>query len=145
MITGDQLRAARALARLTIQELADLAVINKMTIVRIEAGARANRLTLLHLQEILEAQGIAFIEADDHGGSGVRFKLGVEADLARKKKSATDDGEAGDGLKALYPELADFWIEHPEALARLSDEGRRTISEAALGDPRALDDLAARP
>jgi|GEM_PF-1101611 len=145
MITGDQLRAARALARLTIHDLAELAIVNKTTIVRIEAGARANRLTLLHLQEVLEERGIIFIDADEQGGSGVRFRIGVEADLAKKKKGTTDDGEAGDGVKALYPELADFWIEHPEALARLSNEGRRAISEAALGDPRALDDLASRP
>ncbi|WP_127079689.1 helix-turn-helix domain-containing protein [Rhodomicrobium lacus] len=144
MITGDQLRAARALARLTIQELAELATVNKATVVRIESGARANRLTLIRLQEVLEEHGITFIDADDTGGSGVRYRLGVERQTSGAADN-TSSSEDGSGVQAQYPELADYWIEHPEALARLSDEGRRAISEAALGDPRALDDLAARP
>ena len=76
MITADQIRAARALLRWSAQKLADESGISWRTIQRLESVAgvpSANSLTLLRIQETLEAAGIEFIE-ENGGGPGLRLK-----------------------------------------------------------------------
>ena len=62
-MNGDQLRMARALLRLTVRELAQAAGVDKMAIVRFEAGRNPHAATLTKLQGALEERGIVFIGA----------------------------------------------------------------------------------
>ncbi|WKL23715.1 helix-turn-helix transcriptional regulator (plasmid) [Agrobacterium tumefaciens] len=75
-ITGAQIRAARALKRWTLQDLADRASMGLSTIRRAEAEDGVPTITTANLKLIqmtLEDSGIEFIEANG-GGVGVRFK-----------------------------------------------------------------------
>ena len=89
-VTGEQVRMARALLRLTMKETAKLAGIDQGTIVRIEAGFNAYALTLQHLRQVLEAAGARFIDPveGDHG-PGVAIKWGIASTgpPARRRRS----------------------------------------------------------
>ena len=64
MVTGAQIRAARAMLRCTAQELSDLAGVGIQTIKRFEAvdGVPPSRSsTLMDVRSALEAAGIEFI------------------------------------------------------------------------------------
>lgn len=77
MIYPSQIKAARALIGMNQLELAELVGVSAATIKRIEASGNELRFkvdTMLRIQEALEAHGIAFIDADDVGGAGVRLK-----------------------------------------------------------------------
>lgn len=79
MITGTQLRAARALIGWTSQKLADESGVHYATISRAEQfdGVPSIRATTLaQLQETLESAGIMFQSPGDtrDGGPGVRLK-----------------------------------------------------------------------
>jgi transcriptional regulator with XRE-family HTH domain len=139
MITGDQLRMARAALRLTVKDTAELAGIDKGTIVRIEAGEKAYRLTLLRLQEVLEARGVLFLEQEEGvSGRGVRFKWGIETATTRTQGRSADGGDGG-SLKALDPESAAHWAAKPEAWFRLSEISRAVLSREMFGDAEAAD------
>lgn len=74
MITGDQIRMARAALRLGVRELAALAGVAAMTVTRLEnnqSGGLAK--TLRKVQQALETAGVEFI-AENGGGPGVRLK-----------------------------------------------------------------------
>lgn len=63
MISGGQIRAARAYARLSAAELAELAGVARMTVVKAERVDGVPRLTVNNLrsiQEALERVGIVF-------------------------------------------------------------------------------------
>ena len=79
MITGEQLRMARAALRLTVEATAELAGVNKGTIVRVEAGERSYRRTLKDLREALEKSGVVFFDPVKgvHSG-GVALKCGTQ-------------------------------------------------------------------
>ena len=73
-ITGGQIRAGRALARLTIEELASLARVGVQTIRRAEAVDGPVSLLPNNSSAIraaLEASGVEFIP-ENGGGAGVR-------------------------------------------------------------------------
>jgi len=76
MITGSQIRAARALLRWSGRKLASASGVSWPTIQRMEAafgvppGLTKN---ILAIKETLEAAGIEFIDTNG-GGAGVRFK-----------------------------------------------------------------------
>ncbi|WP_049779298.1 helix-turn-helix domain-containing protein [Rhodomicrobium vannielii] len=144
-ITGDQLRMARAALKLTVRDLAEITGIDKSTIARAEAGGRAYYATMVKLQEALESNGVAFLDPTDERGAGVALKLGVEPSRKSEATGTAQDEQGKGGLRALDPVLAKFWTERPDKFARLSEDGRRAISEAALGDPEALDDLSVLP
>ena len=79
MITGSQIRAARALLGWTTQHLADQSGIHFATISRIEQqdGTPSTRTnTLRSLQSALESGGVIFLETGStrDGGPGVRLK-----------------------------------------------------------------------
>jgi len=60
-MTPDQCKAARAMARLSQQQLADLADVAKATIANFETGNRKPyKRTLDALQSTLEARGVQF-------------------------------------------------------------------------------------
>jgi transcriptional regulator with XRE-family HTH domain len=75
LVTGNQLKAARALAGVDQQEVADSAGVNVNTIRNMEArGAKpitSSAVTVHRVQLALEALGIEFL---DHGQPGVRLR-----------------------------------------------------------------------
>ena len=78
MLTGAQVRAARALVRWSAQELAKRSRVGVSTVQRIEAVEgvpSATGTNLEAIQSALEAAGVVFIDQDD-GGPGVRLRQG---------------------------------------------------------------------
>ena len=73
-MTPAQCRAARALLRWTVKDLARESLVGEDTINRFEAESRPNRTfrprTLRSLQDALERAGVKFL--DDHDGVGLR-------------------------------------------------------------------------
>jgi len=131
-ITGDQLRMARAALKLSIQEVSRRTGIDKSTIVRAEAGGNTYYQTMIKLQALLEAEGVEFIDpVEGQRGAGVALKWGIEP-AKRLPGSRTEEGEDGGALQALDHDLADF-MSSPVWL-KLSEDGRRAISEAAFGE-----------
>ena len=77
MLTGSQIRAARAFLRWSAQELADRSGVGLRTLVRAEAVDGVPRTTVNTLDAIqltLERAGIQFIDANTAGGPGVRLR-----------------------------------------------------------------------
>ena len=91
LTTGNQLKAARALAGIDQQELADTAGVNVNTIRNLEGrGAElitSSVVTVRNVQLALEALGIEFL---NHTQPGVRLKISTErnASLTGKPKGA---------------------------------------------------------
>jgi transcriptional regulator with XRE-family HTH domain len=142
-ITGDQIRMARAALKISIVEVSKATGIDKSTIVRTEAGGNTLYSTMVRLQGYLESQGVEFLDAiEGERGAGVALKWGVEPSRRSGGEDERTSRDGGNGIKALHPEVAEFWAARPAAFARLSEEGRRAISEAALGDPEALNNSA---
>ena len=74
MLTGTQVRMARAAVGWGVRELAEKAKINPNTVSRIENGGDALASTLDRIQAALEGAGVIFIDRNEDGGPGVRFK-----------------------------------------------------------------------
>jgi transcriptional regulator with XRE-family HTH domain len=77
MLTSEQIRAARALLGWKQEDLAKKAKVGLATIQRLERGRgplMAHVSTALKIENCLRKSGIIFIESDDRGGQGVRFK-----------------------------------------------------------------------
>lgn len=72
MITGDQIRMARAALKWGVRDLAKNANITPATVTRIEAGRSSHASTLEVIRIAFENAGVEFISEDD-GGVGVRF------------------------------------------------------------------------
>ncbi|MCX7187259.1 MAG: helix-turn-helix transcriptional regulator [Methylophilales bacterium] len=76
MITSEQIRAGRALLRITITDLAKLANIGEATIKRVEAGSglpSANVKTIDSIIKAFQNAGVEFIGTPDDR-PGVRLK-----------------------------------------------------------------------
>ena len=73
MISGDQVRGARAMLKLTVAELSTAAGIAPNTIVRVEAGKSVNTGTLAAIQKALETSGVIFVPENGEG-PGVRLR-----------------------------------------------------------------------
>jgi len=79
MLSGEQIRAARAIARIEQTELATRAAVSVETIKRLEAirgTVGAQMATVLAIRAALEAAGVEFIDANG-GGPGVRLRQAV--------------------------------------------------------------------
>lgn len=79
IIRGPQIRAARAMLRLTSQELADLAGVSRDMIKRAEKDAPVPRLQmggLATIKRVLEQQGIVFIPDKDDTLCGIALRKG---------------------------------------------------------------------
>ncbi len=74
MLTGTQVRMARAAVGWGVRELAEKANINPNTVSRIENGGDALASTLDRIQAALEDAGVIFIDRNEDGGPGVRLK-----------------------------------------------------------------------
>lgn len=76
MLTGVQIRAARAIAKWTVEDLAKAAKVGLQTVRRAEADdgpVRMLRNNEAAIRAALEAAGVEFIP-EDGGGPGVRLK-----------------------------------------------------------------------
>ncbi|GLR67855.1 transcriptional regulator [Acidocella aquatica] len=74
MITGTQLRMARAALKIGVREVGQLAKVSPATVTRIESDHPANVSTLEAIRNALEAAGVEFIP-ENGGGEGVRLRL----------------------------------------------------------------------
>lgn len=74
MITGTQLRMARAALKIGVREVGQMAKVSPATVTRIESGHPANASTLEAIRVALEVAGVEFIP-ENGGGEGVRLKL----------------------------------------------------------------------
>jgi transcriptional regulator with XRE-family HTH domain len=79
MITGAQMRAARALLGWSASELADRARVAYATVQRAEAAVgipHTQGHNLFRIQQALEAGGIVFLDPGENreGGAGIRFR-----------------------------------------------------------------------
>ena len=101
IVTGDQIRMARALLRMSVRELSEAATVDKSTISRIENGADAYTSTFRQLRSVLEARGAWFGEVEDGAhGPTVGLKWGVELLQRPANSSGSGTGEAGQGISA---------------------------------------------
>ncbi|WP_296988191.1 XRE family transcriptional regulator [Thalassospira sp. UBA1131] len=77
MITGSQIRAARAIIKITAQQLAELAEVGLMTVRRAESFddtvPNINKPNLSAIQTALESKGVIFI-SENGEGAGVRLR-----------------------------------------------------------------------
>lgn len=93
MITGSQIRAARAILRWTAEQVATAAQIGVATVRRAEAADFEPSITAANaaaIQRALEAAGIEFIP-ENGGGAGVRW---------RDRANEVDEGKSPDELTA---------------------------------------------
>jgi transcriptional regulator with XRE-family HTH domain len=91
LITSEQIRAARALLRITVAELSNSAGIGLATIKRLEAAKGlppAHARTLDALRKTFEGAGIEFIGTPEDA-PGVRLRLVASADTSQFKTSPT--------------------------------------------------------
>lgn len=75
-LTGELIKAARALLRLRIEDLAAETMLGLATLKRAEASAGGVRLTAANaarIIQVLEARGLTLIPADGRGGAGLRL------------------------------------------------------------------------
>ena len=90
LVTGNQLKAARALAGVDQQQVADAAEINVNTVRNMEArGAEpitSSAVTVRNVQLALEAWGIEFL---NHGQPGVRLRKPAAAGSIHASEPAT--------------------------------------------------------
>jgi transcriptional regulator with XRE-family HTH domain len=75
MITGLQIRMARAALKLGVRDVAKLAKVSPATVTRVESDGAANASTLAALRSAFEAAGVEFID-ENGGGAGVRLRRG---------------------------------------------------------------------
>src|ERR1700731_2632391 len=89
LTTGNQLKAARALAGVDQQQVADSAGVNVNTIRNMEARGTepitSSAVTVRNVQIALEALGIEFL---NHARPGVRLSIPSEMEGARKPRAA---------------------------------------------------------
>lgn len=91
-ITHSQCRAARALADLTRDALADLSGVDAEVIARFERRlAKPDPSVVSNLQSCLEEAGVVFLPEDEGGGLGVRLKFTA----AETRRIATLENEGG--------------------------------------------------
>jgi|EndMetStandDraft_5_1072996.scaffolds.fasta_scaffold168589_3 transcriptional regulator with XRE-family HTH domain len=88
MLTGRQLRAARALLNWSRKRLADESDVPAVTIQGFEAGANSKLDTVIRLRRACELAGVAFIDAE-HGGVGEGVRVGTGLKEPEKSKKET--------------------------------------------------------
>lgn len=93
MITGTQIRGARAMIGMSIEELAAHAGLSVETVTALENGDWAGETrSVIDVRSTLEAHGIIFIASgnQDEGGPGVRLRA----------RASIDDGIRPENLNA---------------------------------------------
>jgi transcriptional regulator with XRE-family HTH domain len=124
-VNSDQLRMARALLRLTTIELAEAAGIDKMSIVRFEAGRSARTLTVKKLKAALEARGVVFLGAiEPFTEPTVALKFGTSAPAIEEDEDENGDDE---GIPEDVSKLLKEYWSRPENKQRLSPRGQQAL------------------
>lgn len=88
MLTGAQIRAARALLNISVAELAELTGLAVNTIRRAEGTNNVSPITTANLQLIkqtFEKAGVAFLAAEEEG-VGVRFAKNAAPIIKRRRR-----------------------------------------------------------
>ena len=91
MLTGAQVRAARALLNISVTRLAELTGLAVNTIRRAEATNGISPLTEANIQLIrntFESAGVSFLAGSAEGGVGVRFEKGAVPDLQKRRRDS---------------------------------------------------------
>lgn len=147
MLTGEQLRMARAALRLTVKALADLAGVDKGTIVRIEAGEKSYRRTLKDLRETLEKLGLVFLDTQDGiHGPGVALGWNVAFDGKDEQQGDVTGNSIDDNLNSRAwdedledsveaTELSDnerAWLNYVKTNPNLSERGREILLRTVM-------------
>ena len=143
MLTGLQIRAARALLRITSTELATLSRVGSATIRRAELEDGEVSMTAANAHAVrtaLEVAGIVLLDPVEqvHDG-GVALKPGAKPRKALSENGA-DVTSSDAGLDMRDPDMAAYWIEHPEQWLAISNTGRRVLSAEMFGDAFAADE-----
>lgn len=127
--TGEQLRAARAIARIEQAELARRSQVSLETIKRLErirGPVEANSRTLAAIAEALEAMGVLFVESED-GGVGVRL---VPAGVPARRSPRSFRWE-GQGAEPPLQRLIYFSAATPAAAKQMRTLLNDIVAEAA--------------
>jgi transcriptional regulator with XRE-family HTH domain len=147
-MNSDQLRMARALLRLGIRELAEIAGVGPSSIQRLEAGRKPHAATAAKLRAALEERGVVFLPAlSPYYGAGVALRHGVPSPVTDE-----EDGVDTDAADASNPEIrgweeTEFSAALVEAMARhwsdsdrwqaLSEPSRQALLERMRRAPKA--------
>ncbi|WP_246687914.1 MULTISPECIES: helix-turn-helix transcriptional regulator [unclassified Methylobacterium] len=94
MLTGEQLRAARAMLKMEQGELAELSGVSAETIKRLErldGPLSANSMTLDGLQRALEGEGAMFLP-ENGGLPGIRLRRDPPANIRTRKRRGDGAG-----------------------------------------------------
>lgn len=150
-ITAGQCRAARALLGWSQRDLEVRAKVSRKAIADFEREVSTPyQRTIRDIVETLEAAGVVFQPAQDNLiGPGVALRWGVEPKLdlggegegapsgGKKGLSSApwDDGFEGDGGADHMPEedrisLRQYYTDHPERWAKLSEAGKAVLAKA---------------
>ncbi|ACK86461.1 helix-turn-helix domain-containing protein [Methylorubrum extorquens] len=92
MLTGEQLRAARAMLKVEQGELAELSSVSVETIKRLEridGPISANSMTLDGLRRALETEGVVFLP-ENGGLPGVRLRRDPPANIRTRKRRGAE-------------------------------------------------------
>lgn len=92
MVTGAQMRMARAALRMDVRALAKAADVSPNTVTRVEAENSVNSSTLAAIRRALEAAGVEFIP-ENGGGPGVRLRDRTPPPRRRPSSGSAHDGE----------------------------------------------------
>lgn len=88
MLTGEQIRAGRAMLKVEQAELAELADVSVETIKRLErmdGPLSANSMTLASIERALVREGVVFIP-ENGGLAGVRLRRDPPANIRTRKR-----------------------------------------------------------
>jgi transcriptional regulator with XRE-family HTH domain len=88
MLTGRQLRAARALLNWSRRRLADESDVPAVTIQGFEAGANSKLGTVIRLRRACELAGVVFIEPDSQNSIGEGVRAGPDLKEQGSAKNA---------------------------------------------------------
>ena len=124
-MTADQLRMARALLRLSITDLAEIAGIDKMVIVRMEAGRRAQAATVVKLRKAIEERGVVFVGAIE---PLIEPTVAMRYGTSRPGSSDESHNENGGPEEVPVDRMRSYWIDG-DRLGRLSACGQKVISK----------------
>jgi len=85
-------RMARAGLNWTLQDLENRTGVNKNTLSRYEAGAAILSDTLQKIERVFKAEGVLFIDEDEHLGPGVRLGMSTPGSSSgeRQQNRATN-------------------------------------------------------
>ena len=72
-MTPDQAKLARISLKLTVRDVERLTGVNKDSVSRYESGKEIVSSAFQRLEQLYLDRGVTFIDADEHGGPGIRM------------------------------------------------------------------------